>query len=184
MPPVSQGTSESPFGRHGDGGGEDRWLLRFEPHLPYAYEALWPALSTADGLRGWLAAADVLQRRLGGAVTLCWLNTGTSVTGRITAWDTERVVEYTVSEQGRIRFHLEPVGTDSTVLRFVNERGGTEAERLDCLAGWHHHFELLESALAGTPAGTPADRPLWNDARWAELRGAYAAAAGAAASRA
>ncbi|MEV6956356.1 SRPBCC domain-containing protein [Streptomyces sp. NPDC051183] len=173
MPPVSHGTSESRVGSR----GESRWLLRFALHVPYAYEALWPALSTADGLRGWLAAADVLQRRLGGAVTLRWLNTGTSVSGRITAWDIERVVEYTVAEHGRIRFHLEPVGTDSTVLRFVNERGGTEAERLDCLAGWHHHFELLESALAGSPA----DWSAWTDARWAELRGSYAATAAAAA---
>lgn len=104
--------------------GENHWLLRFELHLPHAYAALWPALTTPDGLRGWLAAADVLERRLGGAITLRWLNTGTVVTGRVTAWDVERVAEYTVTEHGRIRFHLEPVGTDSTVIRFVNERRG------------------------------------------------------------
>ncbi|MEU6864995.1 SRPBCC domain-containing protein [Streptomyces sp. NPDC046876] len=163
MPPVSHATSESR--------GEDRWILRFEVHLPCAYEALWPALTTAEGLRGWLAAADVLERRLGGAVTLRWLNTGTTVTGRITAWDVERVAEYTVTEHGRIRFHLEPVGTDSTVIRFLNERSGSHEDRLDSLAGWHHHFELLEGALQGHPA----DWSHWTDARWAELRSSYAA---------
>ncbi|MEW2418546.1 SRPBCC domain-containing protein [Streptomyces sp. NPDC046866] len=163
MPPVSHATSESR--------GEDRWILRFEVHLPIAYEALWPALTTAEGLRGWLAAADVLQRRLGGAVTLRWLNTGTTVTGRITAWDVERIAEYTVTEHGRIRFHLEPVGTDSTVIRFLNERSGSDEDRLDCLAGWHHHFELLEAALQGHPA----DWAHWTDARWAELRSSYGA---------
>ncbi|MET9886348.1 SRPBCC domain-containing protein [Streptomyces sp. NPDC006430] len=162
MTPVSHATSESR--------GEGRWLLRFEVHLPSAYADLWPALTTEDGLRGWLAAADVLERRLGGAVTLRWLNTGTTASGRITAWDVERVVEYTVTELGRIRFHLEPVGTDSTVIRFLNERDGTDEDRLDCLATWHHHFELLESALQGHPA----DWSRWTDARWAELRASYA----------
>ncbi|MFI1650527.1 SRPBCC domain-containing protein [Streptomyces avidinii] len=152
---------------------ENHWLLRFELHLPYAYEALWTALTTPDGLRGWLAAADVLERRLGGAVTLRWLNSGTVVSGHVTAWDVERVAEYTVGEHGRIRFHLEPVGTDSTVIRFVNERGGPEAVRLDCLAGWHEHFELLDSALAGRPA----DWAAWTDTRWAALREAYASLA-------
>ncbi|MEJ8643033.1 SRPBCC domain-containing protein [Streptomyces sp. MS1.HAVA.3] len=150
--------------------GEDHWLLRFELHLPCAYADLWPALTTEDGLRGWLAAADVLERRLGGAVTLRWLNTGTVATGRVTAWDVERVAEYTLSEHGRIRFHLEAVGTDSTVIRFVNERGGPEEVCLDCLAGWHEHFELLESAMAGRPA----DWSAWTDTRWARLREAYA----------
>jgi uncharacterized protein YndB with AHSA1/START domain len=159
---VSHGTSESR--------GEDRWRLHFELHLPYAYELLWPALTTAEGLRGWLAAADVLERRLGGAVTLRWLNTGTTVTGRVTAWDVERVAEYTVGEHGRIRFHLEAVGTDSTVIRFMNERTGSREDLLDCLAGWHDHFELLEAALAGHPA----DWPAWTDTHWRALREAYA----------
>ncbi|MGP3686778.1 SRPBCC domain-containing protein [Streptomyces sp. IBSNAI002] len=167
MPPVSHGTSESR--------GADLWRIRFEPHLPYAYATLWPALTTPEGLRGWLAGAEVLERRLGGAVTLRWLNTGTVVTGHVTAWDVERVVEYTVSGHGRIRFHLEPVGTDSTVIRFVNERGGPENERLDCLAGWHEHFELLESALAGRPA----DWTAWTGGHWAALREQYASPAAA-----
>ncbi|MEU7555181.1 SRPBCC domain-containing protein [Streptomyces sp. NPDC044571] len=162
MPPVSHATSESR--------GEDRWLLRFEVHLPCAYEGLWPALTTAEGLRGWLAAADVLERRLGGAVTLRWLNSGASDSGHITAWDVERVVEYTLAEHGRIRFHLEPVGTDSTVIRFLNEREGSHDDRLDSLAGWHHHFELLETSLGGHPA----DWSQWTDARWAQLRSSYA----------
>ncbi|EFL15777.1 SRPBCC domain-containing protein [Streptomyces sp. C] len=162
MSPVSHATSEPR--------GPGRWTIRFEMHLPYGYEALWPALTTAEGLRGWLAAADVLERRLGGAVTLRWPNTGTTVSGQVTAWDTERVAEYTVSEHGRIRFHLEAVGTDSTVVRFLNERGGSEEERLDCLAGWHDHFERLESFMAGHPT----DWAAWTDARWAELRASYA----------
>ncbi|WP_030772668.1 SRPBCC domain-containing protein [Streptomyces sp. NRRL F-2664] len=150
--------------------GENHWLLRFELHLPYSYEALWHALTTPDGLRGWLASADVLERHLGGAVTLRRPTTGTVVSGHVSAWDVERVAEYTVSGDGRIRFHLEAVGTDSTVVRFVNERGGTDEDRLDCLAAWHEHFELLEAALAGRPT----DWSAWTDARRVRLRESYA----------
>ncbi|MEV8536243.1 SRPBCC domain-containing protein [Streptomyces sp. NPDC051211] len=164
MSPVSHGTSERRDG--------DTWRLHFAPHLAHAYEAVWPALTTADGLRGWLAEAEVLERHLGGAVALRWLNgPGTAVTGHVTAWDVERVAEYTVTEHGRIRFHLEPLGTDSTLIRFLNERHGSEADRLDCLAGWHEHFLLLESYLSGTPA----DWPAWTDTRWSTLRAQYAA---------
>ncbi|MFG2712525.1 hypothetical protein ACGFX2_18515 [Streptomyces goshikiensis] len=115
MSPVSRGTSESR--------GEDRRLLRFEPHLPHAYETIWPVLTTPDGLRGWLAEADVLERRLGGAVTLRRPDGGPALSGQVTAWDVERVAEYTLTGLGRIRFHLEPVGTDSTVIRFFHEYG-------------------------------------------------------------
>ncbi|MEU9303906.1 SRPBCC domain-containing protein [Streptomyces sp. NPDC048269] len=182
MPPVSHGTSESP--------GEGRLRIRFELHLPYGYEELWPALTTREGLRGWLAEAEVLERRLGGAVTWHQLGSPMLDTGRVTAWDVERVVEYTVGGDERIRFHLEAVGTDSTVIRFITERGGTERggteragpdeagradfrdspDALDCLAVWHEHFELLESALAGRPV----DWITWTGARRDELREDYA----------
>ncbi|MFJ6721169.1 hypothetical protein [Streptomyces sp. NPDC091259] len=161
MSPVSHGTSESP------GGG--RLLIRFEPHLAHSYEDLWPVLTTADGLRRWLGEADVLERHLDGAVTLRPLDGGPAASGRITAWDVERVVEYTLGGLGRLRFHLEPVGTDSTVIRFLNEREGPGPESgdpLDALADWHQHFELLEAALTDPAAWTPARR--------AELRDSYA----------
>ncbi|MGO4458351.1 SRPBCC domain-containing protein [Streptomyces sp. M-16] len=162
MPPVSHATSEPREG--------GRWIVRFETHVPFAYEAVWPALTTADGLYGWLAAVDVLERRFGGAVTLRRPYTANTVSGKVTAWDTERVVEYTVTGEGRIRFHLDPVGTDSTVVRFLNERGGSDAERLDCLAAWHEHFEGLEAALGGQPV----DWAGRTEARRAELRASYA----------
>ncbi|MFI9185968.1 SRPBCC domain-containing protein [Streptomyces goshikiensis] len=184
MSPVSHGTSESR--------GEDRRLLRFEPHLPHAYETIWPALTTPDGLRGWLAEADVLERRLGGAVTLRGADGGPALSGQVTAWDVERVVEYTLTGLGRIRFHLEPVGTDSTVIRFSHEytpnqpgpgpgldrtgSAGGRAADADHLAGWHRRFELLESALEGHPAAPPARA----DQRLAALRASYTPPAAAA----
>ncbi|MFG2298848.1 SRPBCC domain-containing protein [Streptomyces sp. NPDC048603] len=162
MSPVSHGTGERRDGDH--------WLLHIAPHVAHAYETVWPALTTPEGLQGWLAEADTLERHLGGAVTLQWANSGTRVSGHVTAWDVERVVEYTVPVHGRMRFHLEPLGTDSTLIRFTNELHGNESYALDCLAGWHEHFLLLEDYLEGRPAYWPA----WTKTRWTTLRTEYA----------
>ncbi|MER5935092.1 SRPBCC domain-containing protein [Streptomyces sp. NPDC002054] len=160
--PIAHGTGERRDGDH--------WLLHFAPHLADAYETVWQALTTPEGLRGWLAEAEVLERHLDGAVTLRWLNgPGQVHSGRVTAWDVERVAEYTLAEHGRLRFHLEPLGTDSTLIRFTNDRHGSEDDLLDSLAGWHEHFLLLESYLSGSPA----DWPAWTDTRWTALRTQY-----------
>ncbi|CAL9509269.1 hypothetical protein SUDANB120_03604 [Streptomyces sp. enrichment culture] len=143
--PTPQGTSERRSG--------DRYLLHFEPHLPCAYETVWPALTTPEGLRRWLADADVLERHLGGAVTLHWLDEDETVSGRVTAWDVERVAEYTVDENDRIRFHLEPLGTDSTLVRFTDDRHGSDSDCAHGLAVWHDRFERLEAVLTATATG-------------------------------
>ncbi len=145
-------------------------MLRYVLSLPHEMVRVWAAVATPEGLPQWLAAADPLEPRLGGAVTLRWLNSETVVSGRVTAWDPEYVAEYTVEEpHGRIRFHLEPARDGGTVLRFTNEFQGSDELRLDCLAGWHHHFELLESALEGRPT----DWLTWTPERWRELRETY-----------
>ncbi|MBT2368749.1 SRPBCC domain-containing protein [Streptomyces sp. ISL-10] len=153
-------------------------LLRYELRLPHPVIRVWAAVATPEGLPAWLCAADVLEPRLGGAVTLRWLNADADgrhivAEGHVTAWDVERVAEYTVTVHGRIRFHLEPHGDEGTVLRFTNELRCDDEVLLDCLAGWHHHFELLVAALEGRPT---TDWSTWTPERWQQLRDAYAAA--------
>ncbi|WP_407697377.1 hypothetical protein [Streptomyces kebangsaanensis] len=59
--------------------------------------------------------------------------------GRITAWDVDRVAEYTVEGGGRIRFHLERHGEDGTTLRLTHEfQGERETEQR-----WRSRFERL-----------------------------------------
>ncbi|MEU4076647.1 hypothetical protein DEJ45_20780 [Streptomyces venezuelae] len=147
-------------------------LLRFAVELPHPPADVWEAVATPQGLQGWLCAADPLEPRLDGRVTLRWLNGDTTASGRVTAWDPEYVAEYTVDPtHGRIRFHLEPgaAGARSTVLRFTNELRADREYRLDCLAGWHDHFERLAEALAGRPT----DWASWDAARWQHLRDLY-----------
>ena len=64
--------------------------------------------------------------------------------GRITAWDVERVVEYTVEGRGRIRFHLEPGRPAGTTVRFTYE----SKENRD--PGWRARFERLLGLLRAT----------------------------------
>ncbi|MEV0119764.1 SRPBCC domain-containing protein [Streptomyces sp. NPDC050844] len=166
---IGQGTSRTE-GSSGTGGPTQH--LHYEIHLPHPVEEVWAAVATPEGLPGWLAAADVLEPRLGGAVTLRWLNGGeaASHSGHITAWDIERVAEYTIDLHGRCRFHLElAAGKTGTTVRFTNEFTGDDELRLDCLAGWHNHFEFLVDALDGHPK----DWSTWSLDRWHELREMY-----------
>ncbi|MEV7612898.1 SRPBCC domain-containing protein [Streptomyces sp. NPDC089799] len=163
MSPVSHGTSERRDGDH--------WLLHIAPHVAHAYETVWQALTTPEGLHGWLAEAETLERHLGGAVTLHWPDPDTRASGQVTAWDVERVAEYTFPVHGRMRFHLEPLGTDSTLIRFTAELHGDGSYALDRLAGWHDHFLLLEDYLEGHPVYWPT----WTPSRRTALRTEYAA---------
>ncbi|MHA5051887.1 SRPBCC domain-containing protein [Streptomyces sp. SD15] len=111
----------------------DMRVLHYLMHFPQPVENVWTALATPEGLRGWLAVAQVFEPRLGGAVTLDGIGAG-----RVTAWDVERIAEYTVAERGRIRFHLEPGVPDGSTVRFTHE---LEAEQEP--PGWRARFERL-----------------------------------------
>ncbi|TQK52624.1 uncharacterized protein YndB with AHSA1/START domain [Streptomyces sp. SLBN-118] len=148
-------------------------LLHFGLRLPHPVVRVWAAVATPEGLPTWLAAAEVLEPRIGGAVRLRRLTTEDApvAVGSVTAWDMERVVEYTLDPfHGRIRFHLEAGGESVTVLRFTHEFRGTDEHRLDRLADWHQHFELLADALDGRPV---TDWSTWTPERRQELREEY-----------
>ncbi|MBC2907361.1 SRPBCC domain-containing protein [Streptomyces cupreus] len=126
---IEQGTSQTHGSTH---------ILHFLVRLPRRMESVWPALSTPQGLAGWFTAVDVLEPRLGGAVTLRDLGSG-----QVTAWDVDRVAEYTVEGGGRIRFHLERDGEEGSALRFTHEfQGERESEER-----WRARFERLIELL-------------------------------------
>jgi uncharacterized protein YndB with AHSA1/START domain len=128
---IEQGTSLARGSTH---------ILHFLVRLPRPMEAVWPALATTDGLAGWFTQAEVLEPRLGGAVALRGLGSG-----HVTAWDVERVAEYTVEDGGRVRFHLERDGDGGSALRFTHEfRGEVETE-----ARWRARFERLVGVVQG-----------------------------------
>ncbi|MFE7352349.1 SRPBCC domain-containing protein [Streptomyces sp. NPDC057543] len=169
-PVIERGTSET----HGD-----LHILRFLLRLPHPVPRVWAAVASSEGLAGWLGAADPFEPHIGGAITLRRLTTdlngrASAASGTVTAWDVERVAEYTLEgAHGRIRFHLEPPRGDHVLLRFRHEFRGYDTMRLDRLADWHDHFLYLVDALDGYPA----DWTRWTPVRWAELREEYAATA-------
>ncbi|MER6369388.1 SRPBCC domain-containing protein [Streptomyces mirabilis] len=136
MTGVTRGIEEGATVTREDGTRVRHYLLRF----PQPVENVWAAVATSDGLGGWLAAADVFEPRLGGAVTLRGIGSG-----RITAWDVERIAEYTVEGRGRIRFHLEPTRPSGTTVRFTHESPRDEDP------GWRQRFEHLSAYVEGTP---------------------------------
>lgn len=126
---IEQGISQTHGNTH---------ILHFLVRLPRSMEQVWPALATADGLAAWFTPADVLEPHLGGAVTLRDLGSG-----EVTAWDVDRVAEYTVEGGGRVRFHLERDG-EGSALRFTHEfEGEQQSER-----GWRDRFARLIEVLA------------------------------------
>ncbi|WP_340376916.1 hypothetical protein U5640_18790 [Streptomyces sp. SS7] len=106
--------------------------------LPVAMETVWPAVSTPDGIASWWTGVDRLEPRLGGAVVLRG-----PVKGRVTAWDVDRVAEYTLEGAGRIRFHLERDGDDAAVLRFTGAFPGEEGREPE----WRARLEHLGATL-------------------------------------
>ncbi|MGI5456888.1 SRPBCC domain-containing protein [Streptomyces sp. CA-249302] len=128
---IAQGTSQT----HGN-----TRILHFLVRVPRPMGQVWEAVAGPEGLAGWFTVAEVLEPRLGGAVTLRDLGSG-----RITAWDVDRVAEYTLDEGGRIRFHLERDGEDGTALRFTHEFRGERATE----SGWRARFEVLLARLEG-----------------------------------
>ncbi|MEU5534007.1 SRPBCC family protein [Streptomyces sp. NPDC020362] len=131
---IEQGTSQTHGNTH---------ILHFLVRLPLSMEQVWPAVATREGLGSWCTAVDVLEPRLDGLVTLRDLGTG-----RVTAWDVDRVAEYTVRGGGRVRFHLERDGEQGCRLRFTHEFQG-EGESED---GWRTRFERLIENLSPSPA--------------------------------
>ncbi|MGW0082584.1 hypothetical protein [Streptomyces sp. NPDC003393] len=130
---IEQGTSQTHGNTH---------LLHFVVRLPRPMGKVWPTLATSEGLAGWFTAADELQPRLGGEVTLRGLGSG-----RVTAWDVDRIAEYTLEDGGRLRFHLERDGDQACVLRFTHEFQGEQ----DSEAAWRTRFERLIEQLAAEP---------------------------------
>ena len=120
-------------------------VLHFLVRLSASMETVWPALATPEGLGAWWTPVDVLEPRLGGTVALRGLGAG-----EVTAWDVDRVAEYTLETGTRFRFHLERDGVQGAALRFTHEfqeSGGGEGDGDGAEARWRTRFERLIEAL-------------------------------------
>lgn len=130
--------------------------LVFTRHYSHAPDRVWAMLTQPELIEQWWARADELDPTGGGRVKLTWLNTdvdGTHpvATGRVSAFDPGRVVEYNTDAFGALRFVLSPADDGGTNLAFSASLPLDPAWEAKMLAGWHWRFDALRDALNGTP---------------------------------
>jgi uncharacterized protein YndB with AHSA1/START domain len=130
---------------------DDR-TVRFERLLPAPVARVWWFLSDPEGMTGWLTDGDV-ELRVGGRLELRWEG-GEVEHGEVTAWEPERVLEYTWNVSGErslVRYELTPRGA-RTLLVLTHTR--LEPNRLaGYAAGWDSHVAMLVAACDGGSRG-------------------------------
>lgn len=141
----------------------------------HAPEHLWDAISTPDGLRGWLMCTQAaIEGRVGGRIELVSGPAAYRSTGKILAWEPPRLLEYEWNvepvpemphgERAVFRYELTPDG-DSTHL-LVTYRQLTRQSAGGFLPGLHAFLDRLEAQLDGRTL------PDWTE-RFGELRADY-----------
>ena len=157
---------------------EGGWELRFERRLRHGPERVWAALTTPEGLKCWLAMADI-DGRDGGRMNLRF--TQPEVEGfpdteecraqhnEVLVWRPVTRFDHTFGDPGSVvSWRLEPDG-DGTCLTLIHRVPQSwECDLSRTLSGWHHHMEGLDDAVRGVA------HP-WSWPRWTALRDAYAA---------
>lgn len=151
--------------------GDDA-VVHLERDFAASREVVWQMLTDPDKLALWLQAAVDLEPRVGGAITLRFANTGTTIRGRIVRFDAPAVLEYTwrLADEppSIVRFELHRAAPGATTrLRLTHARCGDYPPSLFA-AGWHHHLELFAAQLAGEPVA-------WDWSRYEEVRARYGA---------
>ncbi|MFC3070986.1 SRPBCC family protein [Phenylobacterium soli] len=135
-------------------GGEIQAVMARSLDHPPA--TVWALLTETARLPQWLAPGEI-EPQVGGAARLDFVDSGTVIDSRVTAYEPGRVLEYSWSGPGEpqrpIRWSLEPVegGTELTLTLRVPE---TEDPGRAC-AGWEAHLEMLAAALEGVPIKFP-----------------------------
>jgi uncharacterized protein YndB with AHSA1/START domain len=123
---------------HRDG----RYHARLERHLEHPPAAVWAMLTEPDRMIDWLAPGEI-ELKEGGAAKLNFVDSGIVIDSTVTAFEPERVLEYSWSGPGEpdrpVRYEIEPDGDGSC-------------------AGWEAHLMMLLAAIEGVPIKFPFER--------------------------
>jgi uncharacterized protein YndB with AHSA1/START domain len=149
--------------------------LTFHRVYGHAPEEVWAALTTPEGLRGWLLCSEALiEGRVGGRIEMVSGPPAYRSTGKILAWEPPRLFEYEWNvapvpempggERALFRYELERVGEATHLVATV--RRLTRQTARGFLPGLHAFLERLEAQLDGRAL------PDWLE-RFGALRAAY-----------
>jgi len=145
----------------------DDYVVRFERLIDHPLGDVWDAISTPEGIRGWLGDARIDLAR-GGGVRLQFDKTvGNVIEGTVTEVDPPRVLEYTFGEEDSVlRWELSAAGEDATTLVLTHRLPESAGHLPETLAGWHTLIEMIPAAIAG-------EDPQWSQEHWDEVRAGY-----------
>jgi uncharacterized protein YndB with AHSA1/START domain len=154
--------------------GEHSTLI-FQRVYRHPPEHVWEAISTAEGLRGWLLCTHAtIEGRVGGRIEMVSGPASYQSTGTILAWEPPRLLEYEWNvapvpemprgERAIFRYALTPEGESTHLL--VTYRRITKQTALGFLPGLHAFLDRLEAQLDGQAL------PDWMH-RFGELRAEY-----------
>ncbi|KQX06569.1 MULTISPECIES: SRPBCC family protein [unclassified Leifsonia] len=157
---------------HPDGGAshlgsveciDEDWRMMFVRDYGHPVDAVWAMLTQPALTRLWWADSKI-EPRVGGRFDLRWLNSpeaGVWWEGAVTVWEPERVLEFTNSEHGLLRWELEATdaGTRLTFIDLI--RPAEERFVAMSLAGWHLHLDHLAEALDGIGQDWDAWQERW-----------------------
>lgn len=157
---------------------EGGWELRFERRLRHSPERVWNALTTPEGLRCWLAEAEI-EPRPGGRMDLDFRQPETDdfpdtrdcreQRNAVLVHQPFSRFDHTFGDpESIVSWRLEPDGSGTRLTLIHRVPRSWECDLSRTLSGWHHHMEGLDDAATQTP------HP-WSWPRWTALRDAYAA---------
>lgn len=153
---------------------EQQSSVRLERHLNATPDEVWKLLTEPSLLAGWLHARVEIEPQAGGALTLNFQNTASTIRGEITRYEAPSLLEYiwTFDEEtpSVVRFELEPDQSGAGTHLRLTHRLLSDAQLSMHAAGWHYHLELLAQQIAGEPTE-------WLWPRFEELLAQYRAAA-------
>lgn len=163
-----------PHHRHDPGTSDpNNTVVRLEREFDATPDELWQMLTDPAELTKWLCAGVELEARPGGAITLKFDNSHTTIRGHVVRIEAPRLLEYTWRRgdelESVVRFELHPAPARSGTRLSVTHTNCHRPEIGEMAAGWHHHLELLATQLAGQPV-------TWDWARFTELHTHYSAA--------
>ncbi len=119
---------------------------------------VWSMLVEPASLAQWLAPGTI-EPRAGGAVKIDFSDSGTVIDSQVTAFEAQRLLEYSWSRPGEpqrpLRWSLSPCADGSVLTLEVGIPAGEDAAK--ACAGFEGHLEMLAAALEGVSIKFPFD---------------------------